>query len=165
MCWLFPRSLLLPRSSLFFPARRFSVTPYGGRNSLHCVHRNECVGPPHVHRRHELKRKHVFCSLDDGYRCSHGYQDLQLAGDHVGWKDSFQDTDAVRHRLSLSILGRRSHRDHAERGTLRLAAWEFLLRRRPISLSHRRRHSFHDFWRLLLLVSEDVRKDVQRDAW
>ena len=55
-------------------------------------------------------------------------------------------------------------RDHAERGTLRLAAWEFLLRRRPLSLRHRRRHSFHDFWRLLLLVSEDVRKDVQREA-
>ena len=35
-------------------------------------------------------------------------QDLQLAGDHVGRKDSFQNADAVLHRVSVSVPGRRA---------------------------------------------------------
>ena len=49
-------------------------------------------------------------------------------------------------------------------GALRLAAWKFLLCGGAFPLRHRRRHSVRAFRRLLLLVSEDVGKDVQRDA-
>ena len=47
---------------------------------------------------------------------------------------------------------------------LRLAAWQLLFRRRPLSLRHRRRHSLHDVRRLLLLVPESHGPHVQRGA-
>ena len=49
-------------------------------------------------------------------------------------------------------------------GAVRLAADRVVLCRRALSLCHRGRHSVHAVWGLLLLVPENVRKNVQRDA-
>ena len=50
-------------------------------------------------------------------------------------------------------------------GALRLAARKFLLCGGALPLRHRRRNSVRALRRLLLLVSEDVGKDVQRKRW
>jgi len=39
-----------------FPQSDFRLPRNGGCNGLHCLHRHERMGPPHVHRRHERKR-------------------------------------------------------------------------------------------------------------
>ena len=49
---------------------------------------HERLGAPHVHGRHEPGRQHVLRAVDDGDRRSDRDQDLQLAGDDVGRKDS-----------------------------------------------------------------------------
>ena len=61
------------------------------------------------------EREHVLRAVDDGHRRPDRHQDLQLAGNHVGRKDSLQDADAVLHRLSLPVPDRRPHRHHDER--------------------------------------------------
>ena len=48
------------------------------------IHRNERLGPSHVHRRNERGRKYVLRALHDGDCGAHGHQNFQLAGDHVG---------------------------------------------------------------------------------
>ena len=66
------------------------------------------VGASHVYGGHELEREHVLRDVDHGHRRADRDQDLQLAGDHVGWKDSFQDADAVLHRVPVSVPDRRA---------------------------------------------------------
>ena len=55
------------------------------------LHQPERVGAPHVHGRHEPGCQHLLRAFDDGDRRSHRNQDLQLAGDDVGRKDSLPD--------------------------------------------------------------------------
>jgi cytochrome c oxidase subunit 1 len=81
-----------------------------------------------------------------------------------GGQIRLQDSDAVLRRFPVSVPDRGTDRGHDERGSVRLAARKFVLRHRALSLCHRGRHSLHAVWGLLLLVSEDVRKNVQRDA-
>ena len=50
----------------------------------HRIHQHERVGPPHVHRGHELEREYVLRALDHGDRRPHRNQDLQLAGAPCG---------------------------------------------------------------------------------
>src|ERR1700682_85697 len=147
-----------------FTQSDFRLPGDGGGIDLHCVHRYERLGPSHVHGWYELQRQHLFRAHNDGYRCSDRHQDLQLVGDDVGRKDSLQDADALRDRLSLSILDRRSYGNHVGRSTVQLASWEFLLRGRALPLRHRGRNPLRGFRRFLLLVSEDVGKNVQRGA-
>ena len=75
-----------------------------------------------------------------------------------------QDTDAVLPCLSVSVFDRGPDGDHVRRRTVQLAAGEFLLRRCALSLCDRGCHSLHALRSLLLLVPQDVRKNVQRKA-
>ena len=59
------------------------------RHGGHRVHQHERMGPSHVHRGDESEREYLLRAVDDGDRRADGNQDLQLAGDHVGRKDSF----------------------------------------------------------------------------
>ena len=81
-----------------------------------------------------------------------------------GGKDSICDAHAVLRRLSVPVSRCGIDRSDAGRSSARLAAREFVLRGGSLSLRNRRRHSFLYFRRVLLLVSESVRKDVQRSA-
>ena len=150
--------------SRFLPQSDFRLPHHGGRNGVHRIYQHERLGPPHVHGRHDFQRKHVLCAFHYGHCRSHGNQDFQLAGHHVGRTDSFQDSDAVLHRISVSVPDRRPDRSDAGRGAVRLATDRILLRGRALSLRDRGRHSLHALRSFLLLVPEDVRKNVQREA-
>ena len=65
--------------------------------------------------------------------------------------------------VSVSVPDRGLDRNHAERGAVRLAAWELVFRGRAFPLRHRGRNPLCGLRRLLLLVPQDVGKDVQRN--
>ena len=89
-------------------------------------------------------RKHLFCAVHHGYCRSHRNQDFQLARHHVGRTDSLQDSDAVLHRISVSVPDRGPDRGDAGRGAFRLATDCFVLCGRALSLRDRGRHSVRD---------------------
>ena len=64
------------------------LSDHGGRHAGHRVHQHERLGPSHVHRGHEFEREHLLRAVDHGHRRPDRHQDLQLAGNHVGRKDS-----------------------------------------------------------------------------
>ena len=117
----------------------------GAGDRGHRIHRNERLGPSHVHRRHECGREHVLRPLHHGDRGAYGHQNFQLAGDHVGRQDPIRHADAVLRRLSFPVSSCRIDRSHARRSAARLATRELLLRGGSLSLRDCRRHSLHAF--------------------
>jgi len=129
MCWLFPRSPLLPRSSLFSSRKAiFGYPVMGGGNGLHCIHRHEPCGHHHNVQRLgiERKRKHLFCALYHGDRCSdRASRSSIVAGDDVGgWKDPLQRRrccSSIGFLFQFLIAG--LYGDHVERSAVHLAPW------------------------------------------
>ena len=132
---------------------------------VHRIYQYERLGPPHVHGRHEFGRQHLLRAVDDGHCRSHRDQDLQLARAPCGAEQIHFKTPmlfCIAFLFQFLIAGLT--------GIMLSAApfdWQLsgiLLRGRALSLCHRGRHSVHALWGLLLLVPEDVRKNVQRGA-
>ena len=96
-----------------FPKTDFRIPGHGRSHGLYRLREHECVGAPHFYNRDELLRQQLFRDHFDAGRCSDGNQDLQLAWHDVGREDPIQDTDAVLHRISVSVFDRRPHRNHA----------------------------------------------------
>ena len=121
------------------------------------VHQPGRVGAPHVHDRHDVVRQCVLHAVDDAGFDSHGHQDIQLAGDHVGRKDPVRDADAVFDSVSLSVGDRGPYGHHAFGFGMELATAQLLFCRCAFSLRAGGRDRLHDFCGALLLVPEDDR--------
>src|SRR5262249_45528561 len=96
-----------------FPKTDFRIPNHGRRHDLYRLREHERVGAPHVHRRDEFLRQQLFRDHFDGGGYSDGNQDLQLDRNDVGRENPIQDTDAILHRISVSVSDRRPHRNHA----------------------------------------------------
>src|SRR6267142_747936 len=139
------------------------IPRHGSRNDLHWVHRFERLGASHVHDRDEFLRQQLFCVYDNGYRGPYRHQDLQLARHDVGRKDPVQDADDLLHRIPAPVPDRRAYRRHDVCCTLRLATRQLLLCRCPFPLRDRGRDPVLPFRRVLLLVSENHGKAIERN--
>uniref|UniRef100_A0A0N5A107 NADH-ubiquinone oxidoreductase chain N n=1 Tax=Parastrongyloides trichosuri TaxID=131310 RepID=A0A0N5A107_PARTI len=130
-----------------------------GRHRLHRLHR---VGAPHVYGRHEREPARLFRGGDHDHRRAHGREDLQLDRHHVGRLDHLQDAHAVGDGLHLPVHRRRRDRRGPVERRHRLQPARHLLRRGALPLCAVAGRHLLDLRRLLLLVREDVRGEVQR---
>ena len=78
--------------------------------------------------------------------------------------DLLGDADALRHRLHRAVHDRRADGTLSRGGRPRRARHRHVLHRRALPLHHGRRHDHGVSRRPALLVAEDQRPDVQRDA-
>ena len=147
-----------------FPQADFRLSGDGGGHRGNRISEPERLGAPHVHRGNVVVCQQLFHDHHDGRGCSHRDQNLQLDWDDVGWKDSVQSSHALLHRFSVPVSDCRFDGNHAGRISLQLATQRVLLCGCAFSLRDRGRNSFYDFRSLLLLVPENERADVQRDA-
>ena len=92
-------------------------------------------------------------------------QDFQLAGHHVGRKNTLPHADAFLHRVPVPISGCWAHRHHAVRRAVELAASRLLLRDRAFPLRAGRRDCLQYLRRDLLLVPQSDRPHVGRERW
>ena len=93
-----------------------------------------------------------------------GIKIFSLDRDHVGRLDRVQDADAVGDRLHLPVHGRRRDRRGAGQCRRRRRPAGHLLRGGALPLRAVARRGVRDLRGLLLLVPEDDRLHVQRDA-
>src|SRR4029077_17172283 len=82
----------------------------------------------------------------------------------VGWQAAVQDTDAFLCCVYLPVPDCRTYRHYAFRRAVQLATEQLVLCCCAFPLRDRWRDSLHHFWRLLLLVSENDRSHVPREA-
>ncbi len=93
-----------------------------------------------------------------------GFIGMSVWAHHMFTVGMSSNAHVVLCRIPISIPDRRTHRDHAGRSTIRLAARKLLFCRRAFSLRDCGWNPVLSVRRVLLLVPEDVRKNVQRDA-
>ena len=122
------------------------------------------VGAPHVHHRHRRRHAGLFHLRHDGHRGADRREGVLLDRHDVGRLDLLQDADAVGDRLHLPVHDRRRHRRAARQCRPRPLHARHLLRGRALPLRAVARRRLRDFRRLVLLVPEDDRLHVQRDA-
>jgi cytochrome c oxidase subunit 1 len=77
------------------------------------VRQSQCVGAPHVHRRHDLGFERLLHVIDDAGRRPNRDQDLQLDRHSMGWPDTFHNSDAVLHWILVPVPHCRAYRHHA----------------------------------------------------
>ena len=104
----------------------------------------------------------LFRRRDHDHRRAHGREDLQLDRHDVGRLDQLQDAHAVGDRLHLPVHRRRRDRRGPVQCRHRLQPARHLLRRGPLPLRAVAGRRVRDLRGLLLLVREDVRREVQR---
>src|SRR6185437_6047915 len=142
----------------------FRQTGNGWGGSSDRLHQHERVGAPYVRGRHDVHSEHVFRRRDHADRGADGNQDFQLACDDVGRETSFCDTDVVLLRVPFPISSGWTNWRDAGCGAIRLAATRLLFRRGTFSLRPNWRNNIRFVRRHVLLVSESLRQDDERDA-
>ena len=140
------------------------LSGHGLRDGGDRRHRLRGVGAPHVHRRHVDCRAGLLRRRHHGDRGADRGEDFLLDRHHVGRLDRVQDADAVGDRLHLPVHRRRRDRRGAGECRRRPLAAGHLLRRGALPLRAVARRRLHHLRRLVLLVPQDDRLHVQRDA-
>src|ERR1019366_677274 len=77
------------------------------------LHQSQCVGTSYVHCRPWPCRQYLLRLCHHGHLRPDGNQDLQLVGDHLGWRCTFRRPYDVLHWFPISVPHCRPHRHHA----------------------------------------------------
>ena len=145
------------------PQAGVRLSRHGLRDGRHRRHRLRRVGAPHVHGRHEHRDAGLFHRRHDGDRGADRREDLLLDRHHVGRLDRVPHADAVGDRPDLPVHRRRRHRRGAGECRRRSRDARHVLRGGALPLRAVARRGVRGVCRLVLLVPEDHRLQLQRN--